>query len=243
MVREALRRVLLFLFRVLTRLEVVGEENLPATGGCLLAANHLSRLDPPLVFCLLKRKDSTGLIARKYKKYPVFNWIIEGAQGIWLDRDNPDFGALRTAVKYLRAGGMIGIAPEGTRSSTGGLMQPKPGVAFLAVKADVPIVPVAISGTEETMRALARFRRAPILVEYGQPFRVGNGGGQVQERSGDKDAVLQQAADEIMCQIARLLPAKYWGVYADHPRLKELLHPNGQKDPSRASSLPVEDVF
>ena len=224
MVREILRRVLLFLFRVLTRLDLVGEENIPEQGGCLLASNHLSRLDAPLIFSVLQRKDSTALIANKYKKYPFFRWIIEGAQGIWLDRENPDYGALRATVKYLRSGRMIGIAPEGTRSSTGGLMQPKPGVAFLAAKANVPIVPVAITGTERTMQDLIRFRRSPIRVEFGEPFMLSV------NREKDRDASLSQAADEIMCQIARLLPDKYRGVYSDHSRLQELL--NGIYSPS-----------
>ena len=220
MVREILRRVILFLFRTLTRLEVVGEENIPASGGCLLATNHLSRLDAPLLFSLLQRKDSTGLIANKYKRYPFFRWIVEGAKGIWLDRDNPDFAALRAALKYLRTGGMIGIAPEGTRSPTGSLVQPKPGVAFLAAKANVPIVPVAVIGTEKGFRSLWRLRRPPIRVEYGVPFLL------PKQPGNDRDAALNQAADEIMCQIARLLPSEYWGVYAEHPRLQELLCTN-----------------
>ncbi len=228
MVREILRRVLLFLFRILTRLEVVGEENIPECGGCLLASNHLSRLDAPLVFALLKRKDSTGLIADKYKNYPIFKWVIEGAEGIWLDRDHPDFGALRAAVKYMRAGGLIGLAPEGTRSTTGGLIQPKPGVAFLAAKANVPIVPVAIRGTEKTIQGFKQFRRLPVRVEFGAPFSLSEG--QTKDRSQDKDAVLKEAADEIMCQIAKLLPANYWGVYEGHPRLFELLNANGRAE-------------
>lgn len=234
MVREILRQVLFFLFRILTRLEVVGEENIPVSGGCLLAANHLSRLDAPLIFSLLKRKDSTGLIADKYKTYPVFRWIIEGAQGIWLDRDNPDFGALRMAVKYLRGGMIIGIAPEGTRSSTGSLMHPKPGVAFLAAKANVPIVPVAIIGTEKTIGAMLRLRRSPVRVEFGASFLLPHPG---KERGRDKDAALNQAADEIMCQIAKLLPAKYWGVYAEHPRLFELLDSTGIRKETSERSL------
>jgi 1-acyl-sn-glycerol-3-phosphate acyltransferase len=217
MVREWLRQVLFFLFHTLTRLEIVGEENIPASGGCLLALNHLSRLDAPLIFSLLKRKDSTGLVADKYKKYPIFNWIVKTAQGIWLDRDNPDFGALRAAVKFLRAGGVIGIAPEGTRSSTQSLMPAKVGVAFLAVKANVPIVPIALMGTETAIHNLMRLRRSPIRVQFGTPFLLS------MPAKKDKDAALNEAADEIMCQIARYLTPPYWGVYADHPRLKELL--------------------
>lgn len=219
MVREQLRVVLSFLFRNLTRLEVVGVENIPAEGGCLLALNHLSRLDAPLIFSILRRTDSTGLVANKYQKYPLFKWVVETAQGIWLDRDNPDFGALRAAVKFLRGGGVIGIAPEGTRSTTQSLMHAKAGVAFLAVKANVPIVPIAVMGTESTMRDLIRLRRSHVRVEFGKPFTLSL----PNKQEKDKDALLSQAADEIMCQIAQYLKAPYWGVYAEHPRLKELL--------------------
>jgi len=222
MIRELLRLVLQFLFRVLTRVEVVGLENIPKTGGCVLAMNHLSRLDAPLVFSFLTRKDSTGLVADKYKQHPFFRWIVKGARGIWLDRENPDYGALRAAVRYLRDGGVLGIAPEGTRSQTGSLMAPKAGVAFLAAKANVPIVPTAIIGTEVTMGELFRLRRSPVYLEFGAPFLLPEG------RTKTREATLQLAADEIMCQIAYLLPQSYRGVYADHPRLLELLHMNGK---------------
>ena len=227
MIREVLRLVLQFLFRVLTRVEVAGLQNIPKTGGCIVAMNHLSRLDAPLVFSFLTRKDSTGLIADKYKHHPLFRWIVEGAWGIWLDRDNPDYGALRAAVRYLRAGGVLGIAPEGTRSQTGSLMASKPGVAFLATKANVPIVPAAIVGTEVTMRELVRLRRSPVRLEFGVQFLLLEG------NTKNREVALQQAADEIMCQIACLLPPSYRGVYAEHPRVLELLQMNGKLEAER----------
>lgn len=217
--RELLRRVLYVLLRLFTRVEVVGLEHIPQTGGCLLAVNHLSRLDAPLVFAHLRRRDSTGLVANKYRSNWFFRWIVEWAQGIWLDRENPDYGALRAAIRYLRKGGVIGIAPEGTRSPTGGLMRPKAGVAFLAVKANVPIVPVAITGTEKAFRELLRLRRARVRMVFGEPYRLALANGQ--------ETAWEAAADEIMCRIASLLPEAYHGVYAGHPRLLELLNMNG----------------
>ncbi|GAB4579874.1 MAG: lysophospholipid acyltransferase family protein [Anaerolineales bacterium] len=235
MVRERLRQVLYFLFRTLTRLEIIGEDNIPTEGGCLLALNHLSRLDGPLIFAILKRKDCTGLIANKYKHYPIFSWVVETAQGIWLDRDNPDFGALRAAVKFLRSGGIIGIAPEGTRSSTQKLMTPKAGVAFLAAKANVPIVPIAIMGTEKTMYEMVRLRRSSIRIVFGKPFEL-----TLQTwKDKDKDTALAQAADEIMCQIAQYLAPQYWAVYAEHPRLKELLAENQRGDGQLPPDAPI----
>ncbi len=213
--RKWLKSTLSFLFRTLTRLEVKGLENLPDEGGCILAVNHLSILDPPLVFSLLARDDAIAMIAKKYQRNPFFRWIIDCTQAIWVDREKPDYRALRTAVRYLRQGGMIGIAPEGTRSATGALMRPKPGVAYLAAKADVPIVPVAISGTENAIRMWFRLRRPAIRVEFGKPFTL-----PPLERT-DREASLRRNTDEIMCQIARLLPPSYRGVYANHPRLSD----------------------
>ncbi|MGB9592104.1 MAG: lysophospholipid acyltransferase family protein, partial [Candidatus Kryptoniota bacterium] len=114
--RNILRIILKILFRLLTRIEVSGLENLPKSGGCILATNHLSRLDPPLLFVLIDRPDLTALAADKYQRYPFFREVINAVNGIWIHREDADFHALKAARDYLIQGGMLGIAPEGTRS-------------------------------------------------------------------------------------------------------------------------------
>jgi 1-acyl-sn-glycerol-3-phosphate acyltransferase len=111
------------------------------------------------------------------------------------------------------------VAPEGTRSLTGGLLPGKTGAAFLALSAGVPVVPVAITGTEKVARALLRLRRAPLSITYGQPLWLGTPG----QRERADQARLEAGTTEIMCRIAAMLPPEYRGVYADHPRVKELL--------------------
>lgn len=218
MIRQFLHAAANYLFKLLSRVEAVGMENLPPLGGCIIASNHMSRLDPVLVFALGKRRDMTALVADKYKRNFLIRPLIVGVGGIWINRDEADIQALREARQFLRNGGMLGIAPEGTRSRTGALIQAKTGVAYLADKAGVPVVPAAVYGSESAIRQLFHFHRPVIHIEFGKPFTLEP----VSRHKRDVD--LQRNTDEIMCRIAAMLPRRYWGVYADHPRLKELLH-------------------
>ncbi len=214
---QTLRRILLALFRLLSHVELVGLENIPKTGGVLIASNHLGMLDGPLIYATLPREDCTALAADKYQKNAFSRWILNSARVIWLDRENPDPRTLKTAIQALNDGWVLGIAPEGTRSPTGALLPAKPGVAYIATKASVPTMVLAVTGTEHGLRPFLRFRRPHFRIEYGEPFEL-----PPLDRQ-DRDASLQRNADEMMCRIAALLPPHYRGVYAGHPRLKEIL--------------------
>jgi 1-acyl-sn-glycerol-3-phosphate acyltransferase len=217
MLRNLLRSGIKFLFFVLSDFDVKGLDNIPPEGGVILAVNHLSRLDAPLIFMLLKRGDATALVADTYQENSFFRWIVEAVDGIWINRKQADFQALREAQKYLEGGGLLGVAPEGTRSNNGALMQAKIGMAYLAEKARVPVVPTAIYGTETISHKLSRLKRPKLYVQFGQPVRF-----PPLKQSGRSKA-LEKNTDEIMCQIAAMLPEAYRGAYADHPRLQELL--------------------
>jgi 1-acyl-sn-glycerol-3-phosphate acyltransferase len=217
MIRKVLRFIVRLLFKLLSRVEVVGMENVPPSGGCILACNHVSRLDPVLVFALIERTDITALVADKYKKHLIFSALINAVGGIWLHREDADFHALREARSFLQSGGLLGIAPEGTRSRTRCLSRGRSGVAYLADKSGVQIVPAAIYGTETAILQLFRFHRPLIHIQFSAPFTL------PALQRGERDISLQRNTDEIMCRIAALLPPQYRGVYADHPRLKELL--------------------
>ena len=205
------------LFFLLSRLRVTGKEHLPREGGYIAAANHLSVIDVPLAYCLLNRYDVTGLVAKNHQKNALFRWLINMLDGIWLSREEIDTRALRAARDHLQNGGVLGIAPEGTRSKTGALNEAKTGVAFLADQAKVPILPVAVSGTWQITSEILKLKRPVIEVNIGQVFMLPP----VDRKTRDYD--LQQNTDEIMCQLAALLPPENRGFYADHPRLKELL--------------------
>ncbi len=201
----------------LTRTNFIGLENVPLTGGVLLACNHMSRMDIPVLFITPNRPKMTALVTTKYLKYPLLRWFIVTAEGIWLDRDTADFAAFRKAVKALDEGKALGISPEGTRSQTASLLEGKPGTALLALRAGVPIVPVALIGTEDAVEKMKRFKRPHITAEYGKPIYP------EPLDHNQRDDQLQTLTEEIMCQIASMLPEKYHGFYKDHPRVKELM--------------------
>jgi 1-acyl-sn-glycerol-3-phosphate acyltransferase len=215
-----LRRFLKYIFRLLYKLfanvNVIDMENVPKEGGGILAPNHLGILDAPLIFVLVNRDDITALVAKKHQKNPFLRWVVNGAGGIWINRDEADSQAVRTATNHMRNGGLLGIAPEGTRSKTGALIAGKTGVAYLADKANVPVIPVAITGTQRGLLKLLRFRRPHIIVRFGKPFML-----MPLDRT-NRDQSLKRNTDEIMCRIANMLPPTYRGVYADHPCVQEM---------------------
>jgi len=225
MLRSVLRFLVRGFFRTLTRFEVQGLNHIPGHGGMVLAVNHLSRFDPPALFAVIKRRDLTALVADKYKSYPIIVLVVKIVGGIWIHREDTDFRALRDATEYLHNGGLLGIAPEGTRSSQG-LIAAKTGVAYLADKAGVPVIPVAVSGTDRIFQTWARLRRPRVSVRIGEPFCLPplerkNRAAPLELKS--RGAQLQENTDQIMLRIAAMLPEEYRGVYAGDPRLEAYL--------------------
>jgi 1-acyl-sn-glycerol-3-phosphate acyltransferase len=213
------RFIIRLLLGLIARVEVIGFENIPS-GGFVIAANHIGRLDAALPFYLLDRPDMIIIVAEKYQKYAILRWLVRLINGIFVDRYNADIHAIRETLRRLRLGQVFTITPEGTRSRSGNLIEAKPGAIYLAWKAGVPVMPVALIGTEDSVvvQRLKHFKRLHIRVVAGQAFTL------PQELNGrDRDAAMQQYTDEVMCRIASLLPADRRGIYAQHPRLKELL--------------------
>jgi len=200
----------------LTKTQFFGLENIPLEGGLIIAINHLSYIDIPLIFTNPRRPDITALITTKYQTHPFIRWFSETAEGIWIDRDVADFTAIRKASQALTEGKAVGISPEGTRSHTHQLAEGKPGTAMLALKTGVPIVPVGIQGTEFAIDRLKHLRKPHMIARFGQSFTLPP----IQDAE-KRAEILQQYTEEIMCRIAVLLPEKYQGFYRNHPRLKE----------------------
>jgi 1-acyl-sn-glycerol-3-phosphate acyltransferase len=217
------------ILRIIARIEINGSLEFPPNG-CIIATNHLGRLEAFLAIILPNRDDMVLLIAEKYQKYAIWRYFARKIDGIWLNRYDADFQALRAVYKRLQQGEVLAIAVEGTRSPTEALLPGKPGAAFLAAKSGVPVVPLAIWGTEDRVvkARLRRFKRLDIKINVGEPYYLPPMGRR------DRDAYLQTQTDEMMCQIAALLPPKYRGVYADHPRLKEILAEANDRRPPTA---------
>lgn len=207
-----------FVINLIARVEIQGFERVPQDSGFVIATNHLGRLDVTLLFYALEG-DFILPVAEKYEHHWLYGPIGNAMGAIWLDRFNADVGSVREILARMKAGGILVIAPEGTRSKTEAMAKGKPGVAYLAMKAGLPILPIALTGTEDrlVMDRLKHFKKSEIKILIGPAFMLPPVKGR------DREAALREYTDEIMCRIGAMLPEKYRGVYADHPRLKELL--------------------
>jgi 1-acyl-sn-glycerol-3-phosphate acyltransferase len=216
-------RILRFLIRILLKLiarfEIRGKENVPPTGGMILASNHIGILDIIMVYFAIDRTDLFIPVAEKWGKIGWIRWLGHQLNFLFIDRFNPDLKAMRKMITLMEDGKFLVIAPEGTRSRSGSLIEGRPGVAYLAARSGFPVFPVAITGTEDKviLGNLKRLRKSNITLTAGRPFIV------PPLPNKDRDTALQKYTDEIMCRMAALLPERYRGVYANHPRLTEIL--------------------
>jgi len=201
-----LRAIVGLILGLIARFEVIGQDNLPPAGPLILATNHIHILDPPALM-LASPWPVTAFAARKWSRH-FWGLFLRATGAIFVNRGTVDRQALRDALAVLRRGGVLGLAPEGTRSKTSRLQPARPGVAFLAHLAGVPILPVAVTGTEQVFPALLRLSRARVQVAFGQPFMLPAIEGKPTAE------VLRQHADLVMHRIAELLPPEYRGAYA-----------------------------
>jgi 1-acyl-sn-glycerol-3-phosphate acyltransferase len=217
--RNFLRWLLRAIVNLIATVEVRGYENVPESGAFVIATNHLGMLDAGMLFYALSRWDVFIPVAEKWEENGFLKWLGKYFNFIFIDRFNPDLKAMRRIIGLMEAGNILVIAPEGTRSRAGSMIEGKPGVSYLAAKLNRPIVPVGLAGTEDKviLDNIKHFRRSHIVVTAGKLFTL------PPLPAKERDAALKQFTDEIMCQIAALVPEKYRGVYAGHPRLRELL--------------------
>lgn len=201
------------------RVEVHGMEKIHAVKGkAIVACNHLGRMDAAMPFALVNRDDLIIVVAEKYRKQALFRFLVKQLDLLWLERYEADFGTLKEVLRRLERGGILIIAPEGTRSPTGTLLEGKPGVAFLAAKSGAVVIPAGVTGTEDSLVGpqFRRFRRPLVRIVVGDPFVI-----PPIPKTG-RDVFFKAQTDEIMARIALLLPMEYRGVYKDHPRVAEL---------------------
>ena len=215
---RTLRSIVRFILNLIADVEIVDLDKLPQ-GNFILAANHLGRLDSAILLYAVDREDIIMPVAEKYKNHPLFGAIGRAVNAIWLNRFDADYSAFREILARMEKGGLMVIAPEGTRSKTEALQEAKMGAAFLASKSGYPVLPVSVTGTEDRsiIENLRHFRRSKIVVRAGDAFKV-----EVPKGKGREQA-MREATDEIMCRIAANLPEEYRGFYKDYPRVKELL--------------------
>lgn len=208
-------RSLLFLSGKLT---VRGTDNIPAQGPYILAINHMSKADPPLVLLSWPEARIRFFAAEKWEKHPIFGPLMKYSGAVYINRGEVDRQALRAALEALRQGAIFGLAPEGTRSRVGALIRAHDGAAYLASRAKVPIVPVGLVNTDQLGSNMAHLRRTQLETRIGKPFYLPETDGRPKGRE------LAAYTHLIMVHIAALLPERYWGYYADSKALAALLN-------------------
>lgn len=204
--RRLFQRLFAGLFKLLTRVEIEGLENLPSQGPYLLAVNHLDLFDAPLIFMAVSRR-TVIFAADKWARIPVANFLLTYiGSAIYVNRGAPDRSALNAALAVLNAGGGLGVAPEGTRSENGTLGQGHPGIAYLATRGQAPIIPIVAYGQEKSGAYWRRLRRVPVYIRMGDPILLTDGKARTPQ--------LKIYTDQIMLALAELLPLEYRGVYS-----------------------------
>lgn len=193
---------------LLCRIDKRDFDKIPARGPLILATNHIGSLEVPLLFVHLQPRKMIGLAKIETWDRKFMGWLFDLWDAIPVRRGEADLEAVRRCLDVLKAGDMLAIAPEGTRSYHGRLLRAQPGVVMIALRAGVPILPIAHWGGENFKANLKKLKRTDFHVRVGRPFTLDARGGKV---TGE---LRQEMADEIMGQIAALMPGEYHGEYA-----------------------------
>lgn len=204
----------LILFFVGTN-RVTGRQHIPASGPYIMVTNHMSIADPPLLYISFPLARLRFFAGEKWERHPVFGPIMKAVGAVYINRGEVDRRALREALQALEEGSIFGLAPEGTRSRVRKLIPARSGAAYLASRAQVPVLPVGVVNTDVLAENVKRLHRTHLETHVGRPFMLPVG----KRAKGDE---LEAATHLIMVHIANLLPDRYHGVYADSPALAAL---------------------
>ena len=197
------------LFALLCKLDTSVFEQIPGKGPLVLVTNHSGNLEGPMLYVFMRPR--TRVLSALGKR-ELWSSPLKFFMQLWgiipLRRGGVDRKALARAGRLLDQGGVLGIAPEGTRSKTGTLAKAHAGAAMIAVQHGAPVIPVAQWGLLDVLRYWKRFKRCPIRVRVGRLCKP--------VATGEVDsAELRAIADELMTEVASMLPARMRGVYAD----------------------------
>jgi 1-acyl-sn-glycerol-3-phosphate acyltransferase len=207
------RRVLVVLFRGLSdavfRVHAEALAALPDRGPLILVMNHINILEIPLIYARLQPRPVHGLVLADHWRNPLIAWGLNACGSIPLQREGGNLASVKKALDTLRTGEILLIMPEGTRSGNGQLQDANPGVVLLALKSKAPILLLATHGGEKYQENLKKLRRTDFYIALGKPFTLRGGEGTVDSQ------FRKQMLDELMYQMAALLPQEYRGVYAN----------------------------
>ena len=194
---------------ILCRIDAKEIKKIPRTGPLIIYSNHTGSIEVPLVFVLLQPRPLIGLAKVETWDNAFMAWLFNLWGAIPIRRGEADMDAMRKALDSLKAGNILGISPEGTRNQNGKLLKAHPGIVALAIHSGAPIIPLAHWGGEEFKNNLKVLKRTDFHVRVGNPFMIHTKGEKL-----DKNT-RQKIVDEMMFQLASMLPSEYRGEYSD----------------------------
>lgn len=207
--RAILRPAFRLLFYILSPIKITGLENVPKRGAYLIAMNHVSTYDPPFILAFWPMIPEAAGAVEIWEK-PGQAILVRLYGGIPVHRGRFDRQVVEKMIAALQSGRPLVIAPEGGRSHTPGMRQAEVGVAYIADKAGVPVIPVGIVGTTDDYAQKAfKFKRPPLELRIGESITLPP----VEGKGAARHQSLQANTDLLMQTIAALLPAEYRGVY------------------------------
>jgi len=192
--------------RLFTHWQIKGRENVPSQGALLIVVNHLNLADPPLVSVSLKRR-VIFMAKEELFRSRFIGYFISSFGAFPVHRGQLDRQALRLADRVLAEGLALAMFPEATRSKNAQLQRAFPGSALIALRHGVPILPVAITGTERIKGLSWMLHRPKITITFGQPFHLPSVNGKASKEE------LTELTSFMMGHIAELLPVGYRGYY------------------------------
>jgi 1-acyl-sn-glycerol-3-phosphate acyltransferase len=197
------------LTRMLCRIDDGELSRVAPRGPLILYTNHVNILEIPIIYTHLQPRPVTGMVAAVRWKSPFYAWLLNVVDAIPLRRHSADTNALRSAIRRLQDGEIVIIAPEGTRSGHGHLQAAHPGVVLLALRSGAALQPVAYHGSENYRQDWRCLRRTEFRISVGRPFHL------KAEKKRVSRETREQMLDEMMAQLAALLPPANRGIYGD----------------------------
>ncbi len=204
------QRLVVVSFTGLTRLICrIDDEQLvqvPRQGPLIIYTNHVNILEIPIIYTCLQPRRVHGMVLARRWENPFFHWLLDVTEAIPIQRGEGDLSAIRKGLETLEKGEILAISPEGTRSGDGVLLPAHPGVVLLALHSGAPLIPVVYYGAENYKENLSRLKRTDFHLGVGGPFHLDAHGEKVTRQ------VREKMMQEMMWQLASLLPEKYRGV-------------------------------
>lgn len=204
---STIRLLLRFLFSMAARIRLRGRYNLPTSGPFIIASNHLSWFDVPIIPAFMHRKVIAMAKEELFKS--KIGWLVRFLGAFPVKRGEGDRQSIRAAEQQLKQGNLLLIFPEGTRSKAHTLAKGHAGLGMIALRSGAPIVPVAVWGTEKMLKTF----RPYVTISFGEPIILQPKGNKITRED------IDEATGTIMRKIAAMLPSEYRGVYEEETML------------------------